>query len=368
MKKRTERFYEVVVGLFMVAVLAVLVFFTVVVSGVDVLTGHKRVPRYALFADVGGLRKNDNVVMRGMTVGAVSGLKLEGGDVQVKLLLNSGVAIREGYRLSVMPTTLLGGHFLQIDEGTGKELGEDVVLKGDRPADLMRDIGEAIKEIRAVLTQNSLGDTLANFNRASASISNLLVRVENGEGTLGKLFSKDSKLYDDMQATVGNLKSVTTKLEKGESTLGKLLSDDAGPYNDMKEMMANLRKVTDRIEKGEGSLGKLLADDGKAYGDLSATLANVRKVTDRIEKGEGSVGKLLADDAKFYDDLSSAADSLKTVMGRLERGEGSLGKLSRDDELYQEVLGTLKDTRQVIDNLRDTAPITTFSAIFFGAL
>lgn len=368
MKKRTERFYEVVVGLFMVAVLAVLVFFTVVVSGVDVLTGHKRIPRYALFGDVGGLRKNDNVVMRGMTVGSVSGLAFEGTAVQVKMFLNSNVRMREGYRLSVMPTTLLGGHFLQIDEGTGAELAEDAILKGDRPADLMADIGDTVKEIRAVLTQNSLGETLANFNRASASISNLLTRVEKGEGTLGKLFSADSKLYDDMQSTVGNLKSVTDKLEKGQGTLGRLLSDDAGPYNDMKEMMASLRKVTDRIEKGEGSVGKLLADDGKAYGDLSATLANIRNVTDRIEKGEGSFGKLLSDDAKFYDDLSSSADSLKTVMGRLERGEGSLGKLSKDDEMYQEVLGALKDTRQVIDNLRDTAPITTFSAIIFGAL
>ncbi len=40
--KRKDTFSEVIVGLFMLAVLALLVYFTIVISGVDVLRGPHR--------------------------------------------------------------------------------------------------------------------------------------------------------------------------------------------------------------------------------------------------------------------------------------------------------------------------------------
>ncbi len=368
MKKQSDIFSELMVGIFVLAVLVVLIFFTVIVSGAEIFTGHKRVTRHALFSDIGGLRKNDNVILRGMTVGSVTGMKLEENNVRVAMTIDTNVQLKEGYRITVKPTTLLGGHFLLVEEGDGAPVAEDAVLQGAPPSDLLRDIGEAVNEIRSTLSNNGVSGMLANFNSASASVSNLLMRVENGEGTLGKLFAKDSQVYDDIQTSVANLKSATAKLEKGESTLGKLLSDDAGPYEDLKQTVASLKTVAQRIENGEGSIGRLLKDDGQVYEDFSATIANIKDVTARIQKGEGTLGKLMSEDAAFYTSLSEAAESLKTVLARLEKGEGSLGKLSKDDDLYKEVLGTIKDSRQVIDNLRDTAPITTFSTILFGAL
>ena len=52
----------------------------------------------------------------------------------------------------------------------------------------------------------------------------------------------------------------------------------------------------------------------------------------------------------------------------LERGEGTLGKLSADSKLYDEVTALLKDVRQIVDNYRDTTPISTFGSLIGGAL
>ena len=42
-RKRSDAFSEAIVGLFMIAVLALLVYFTIVISGVDVLKGRQKV-------------------------------------------------------------------------------------------------------------------------------------------------------------------------------------------------------------------------------------------------------------------------------------------------------------------------------------
>ena len=55
--KRKDTFSEVIVGLFMLAVLALLVYFTIVISGVDVLQGRRKVEATVAFKDVGGLKE-----------------------------------------------------------------------------------------------------------------------------------------------------------------------------------------------------------------------------------------------------------------------------------------------------------------------
>ena len=52
----------------------------------------------------------------------------------------------------------------------------------------------------------------------------------------------------------------------------------------------------------------------------------------------------------------------------MEKGEGTLGKLSADSKLYDEVTALLKDVRQIVDNYRDTTPISTFGSLIGGAL
>ena len=60
--------------------------------------------------------------------------------------------------------------------------------------------------------------------------------------------------------------------------------------------------------------------------------------------------------------------SAKEIARRLEEGEGTLGKLATDSTMYDEVQGAIKDVRQVLDNYRDTTPISTFGSLIMGGL
>ena len=67
-REQNDVFSEVVVGIFMVAVIALLGYFTIVISGVDLIRGRERVRATVEFRDVGGLKERDNVIYRGMKV------------------------------------------------------------------------------------------------------------------------------------------------------------------------------------------------------------------------------------------------------------------------------------------------------------
>jgi phospholipid/cholesterol/gamma-HCH transport system substrate-binding protein len=110
------------------------------------------------------------------------------------------------------------------------------------------------------------------------------------------------------------------------------------------------------------------------YRDLKGSLENIRCVTDRIKNGNGLLMKL-AEDGKLAEDasvlverLSTASADLAAVASRLQKGEGTLGKLSADSKLYDEVTALVKDIRQVVDNYRDTTPISSFGSLIGGAL
>ena len=67
-------------------------------------------------------------------------------------------------------------------------------------------------------------------------------------------------------------------------------------------------------------------------------------------------------------DAARLVANLRTVTDRLERSEGTLGRLVSDGALHDELSALVKDLRQIVDNYRDTTPISTFGSLIGGAL
>ena len=354
---------EMIVGTFIGSVFLVLVVFTIVVSGSKLFSGgtHRL---QVHFEKVGGLRRHDSVLVRGVPIGKVKRLKLNEQGVQVELALEEPLRLRQDYRIKVMNASLLGGMQLIIDEGHGEPLPEDARLDGLPPDNVIEDFGSLVRDVRESL---NAGGILANLQKAVEDIATVTGRLRRGEGTLGRLLSADDTLYQDLQATLANIRAVTERVERGEGMLGKLLAADDTVYNDLQQTIASLRAVSGRLERGEGTLGRLLSADDTVYRDLADTIANLKTVTGRLEAGEGTLGKLLAADDTVYRDLADTIANLKTVTGRLEAGEGLLGQLMSDKSpIGTEFEGLLKDGRDMVDDMREASPISTFTSIFFG--
>jgi len=312
-----------------------------------------------------GLRRNDPVIARGTSVGIVEDVTFKRDGVHVIAKLSAPVVFYEGYTITVGTTSILGGRQLLLTEGNpnGSQIPDVMSLTGIAPANMMDDATAAISDLRAFLA----GDFLANLDTISSNIANITVRLEQGEGTLGKLLSADSALYDNLNTAVENIAAIADRVEKGEGTLGKLLSPDTELYDNLNDTIADISKIARRLEQGESTLGKLLSEDTTLYDNLNTTVADIATIAKRLEQGEGTLGKLLSPDTELYDNLNATLTDIATIARRLEQGEGTLGKLLTDPGLYDNVNGTFTDVREYLDDIRETTPVSTFSSFIFGA-
>lgn len=276
---------EVLVGFFMFIILIALGLFTIVLSRQNFL--KKTYPVEVSFERVSGLREGDNVFLRGMKVGVVKKTVLANHHVAVRADLDVPVQFREGYKVEVVSSSMLGGKQLSIDEGplNAPPVPENTLITGTTPTDILEELGAAVAGVREMTDQ-----------------------ISAGQGTLGKLI-KDDALYN-------NLRDVSDKLAKSEGTIGKLINDET-VYADLQSTMASLKAVSERLANGEGTLGKLLSQDDKLYQDLSTSMVNLKEITGKIGSGEGTLGKLVNDDQiyveaqKLLAELRAAIDDMR---------------------------------------------------------
>lgn len=326
-KKNAELKMEFIVGLFVVLMFIGLAIFTIVISGATIFRS-KSSSIEVVMPDAMGLRRNDFVIAKGTTVGVVTDVYYKQDGVHVKAELDSPVVFYEDYKITVVATSILGGRQLVITEGTNtnQEVIDTSALVGERPSDLMKDASVAVAKLREFL------ETLASFESFSKDIAEITKRLNNGEGTLGKLLSSDDELYQNLNSAASDICSIVDRLERGEGSLGKLLSTDDELYTNLNAFVADVSSITDKIERGEGTLGRLISSDDSLYTNLNVTVENLRIVSDRLVTGQGTLGKLL----------------------------------SEDDELYGNVNGAVTDVREMLDDMREANTLSTFTGLIFG--
>lgn len=315
-------------GAFMFMVLLALAFFTIILSREQLW--RKYYAMDAHFEDVLGVREGDNVYLRGVVIGRVKRIETEPDGVLLRMSLDRPPALRTDYRIEILPSSVLGGRYISIHEGSrdAPPLPPGARIEGRPPADLIETATRVIERVRAALEEEGL---LANI-----------------------------------QASVRNLNDIVAKVARGEGTLGRLVNEE-GVHDEIAAAAADLRKAAGRLAAGESSLSRLLSDDGEIYRDAAEVARNLREASGRLNNAESLLGKLLAADDTVYDDLKSTATSLRDVADRIARGEGALGKLATEVELYEEVRLLVNEMRATIDDFRETAPISTFTGILFGA-
>ena len=336
--RKSEAFTQGVVGVFMLTVLLLMGYFTIVISGVDVLSGRHRVPVRVAFSQVGGLKDRDNVMYRGTKVGVVERVEVTPSNLVVTARIDSNVILREGYSATVCSLSMLGGTYLRLDEGEGESLDlETTLFRGVTPTDWMEDLRQIASTVNGFVSGPEIGVIVTNAVEASEK---------------AREFAEDAKrMADDVKAFIDKANhfadkavAVADRVERGEGMVGKLLSSDDTVYDDFKETMANAKEISAKVNRD------------KVFDDLEAGIAAFRKAAEEFDaKGMSEKGAALLAD-------------LGVVAERLKNGEGTLGRLSNDTELYEEVKGLMKDVRQIVDNYRDTTPISTFTSLATGAL
>ena len=331
MKRKNETFSQAIVGLFMITVLLLLGYFTIVISGTDVVAGRNRVPVRIAFDHVGGLKDRDNVMYRGTKVGVVSRVDVTESNLVVVAMVDANVVLRSGCRATVRNMSMLGGYYLNLEEGEGETIPlSGATFSGETPTDWMQDVAKIARNVSEFTSRPELTSMVTNLNEVSARVRTIaekaemvITRIERGEGTAGKLLSSDDTIYEDIRTTVSGAK----------------------------EMVASATKAFNSVSRVADDLG-----DDKTIGDLKEGIAAFRRAAESFDAKD------------LMSRVHELAGNLNAVVLKIREGEGTLGRLANDSSMYDELNALIKDCRQILDNYRDTTPIATFTSLATGAL
>ncbi len=337
MKRKDQAFKQIVVGFFMVALTLLLAYFTIVVSGVDLMTGRSRIRIKAVFSGVGGLKDHDSVMYRGTKVGTVERVSVTPSNLVVSAVVDGGIVLRRGCSASVCHLSMLGGNYLQLEEGEGDVIELDgAVIAGETPTDWMRDIARIAHNLDELTSSPEIRTMITNFNAVGERAVAIADKVAGFADRIDVFAAK----ADDISDKISN---IVARVERGEGTMGKILSSDDTVYSDLKIAMENAREITTRLNRQ------------KMFDDLESAVAALRKSAENFNSQE------------VLSKANALLDNLNVVACDLREGNGTIGRLAKDPTLYTEVEGLIRDVRQVIDNYRDTTPISTFSSLAVGA-
>lgn len=157
------------------------------------------------FRNVSGLQVGGQVRFSGIAVGTIESISITNDStVNVVAMMDKDVKkfIKNDSRASISSEGVIGDKLLMISQGSSKasEVKDGATLKSMEPV-----------EFDAILS--SIKVTAENAEVITDELATMLIGINEGEGTLGKLLNDDS-VAKDMEKTMENLREGSKGLEQ----------------------------------------------------------------------------------------------------------------------------------------------------------
>ena len=265
----------------------------------------------AVFDSVAGLDDKASVRVAGVRVGEVDGVGLQGNRARITLRLDKPLPLTVGTTARIANLGLLGEKYVELVPGppNAPPLPPGTVLVGTTPPSIddamakLSDIGESIQqvtgqlagsdfggninrlvmdiqltsaEIRALVAENraNVASTVRNFDQVGSTLSRELPRLaDNMNRTLDQLAAVINENRGDLNASMGNVRELTTKLQTSAD---------------------NLNRISSQIASGQGTLGKLINDE-TAYNEVLTTLDSIQGGVETLSGTFGGINKFKID-------------------------------------------------------------------------
>ena len=330
---------ELRVGLF------VLVALFVIAAGIFYVTGAGFLgPKYRLrsfFAEVAGVSNGAPVRLDGVDIGNVEAIRFTPSTPNHPLDKNRNIEV-----VMRLDKRFQGDI---LSDSTAKLITEG--LLGNRYVSISRGFtGVALKDNQEVpgTSEQSLSDVMASMQVVTSDVHGLVQDLQNGKGTLGKLFT-DDQAYNNLNGLLAKGNDLAGGVQQGKGTLGKLVTSDE-LYGKANQALDNVNGVVADARAGKGTIGKLLTDPS-LYDEAKKAVENGNLIINDVRAGKGSLGKLATDD-ELYNKLRDTSNNLASATAKLNDNTTTAGKLFSDPKLYDNLTGLTGDMRLLIGDFR----------------
>ncbi len=285
----------------------------ILVVGIFTLGGQKKtfspsLSVSAIFNNVNGLQKGNNVWFSGVKIGTVKSLDFFGTS-QVKVTINidrkAHEYIRKDAKAKISSEGLIGNKLI-------------VIYGGSQPAGAI--VGGESLQVEEAMNPEEMLTTLQTNNKNLAAITTdfkaISKRLADGKGSMGALL-QDETLYKNLQATMASLRTTvanlqtaarnseeltgsvagyTARLNKPGTLAGDLVTDTVIMTNlrtsveqinlataQTNAFMHSLRNAGEKLDEGDNAAGVLLNDE-KVAGELRSTLENLNSSSQKLDE------------------------------------------------------------------------------------
>ena len=302
--KSTKNSRAVIVGIFILLGIAIFVV-TILTLGGQHKTFEKSVVIRAVFDDINGLQKGNNIWFSGVKIGTVKKISFYGKsqvEVDMNIEANSQQYIRKNAKARISSEGLIGNKIIVIDPGAANS---PPVESGDM-------IG-----VEKAVNPDEMMSTLQSNNRNLLEITNdfkVISRgIAEGKGTAGRLLT-DDKLINELQATMAMLRKASSNVQRMTSSVadyasalhkkGTLANDlvtDTIVFNrlkataaQMQEIAATANSVVNNLNNTTNGLNAtlnnrntpvgMLLHDEDAAANIRVTLRNLQSASIKLDE------------------------------------------------------------------------------------
>jgi len=329
----SPRSIEVKVGLLILAALALLAGFILIMGGINFQ------PKYSFFVgfdNPGGLQGGAPVRIAGVKVGSVKDIDFWGGKPDPKTgkpgpMVRARISVEKRYQPTIRTDSvffittagLLGEQYLAIDPGTSdaQSVADGDTIRGLDPprldrflaegSDLLITLEELLREQRPAIRDvidgfaKTLRGTSTFMERNQDRLDRVATNVEQLSVDAVETVRAARRQYIDNPRIDRVISNVDTLAESATRDVPPILQDGRVAINDAKRVI--------NAVGGEAEVGHIksaLNDLATIASDAKATVKDARAIASHIKQGRGSIGALLMDE-QLFDDLQEMARDLK---------------------------------------------------------
>lgn len=231
----------------------------------------------AYFKNTEGLRNGASVRFGGIDVGAVKDIKImpdTSGLVEVSMRIKSEIRrfIKKDSRASIETEGLVGNKVVLITMGSDR-------------ADIISDGGTILSK-EPLSFADIIDETqgiLSYTKEMTKNLSEIIARVNSGEGTIGKIMN-DEELYkaatNITKTADKSLTSLTEDLKNIISLFDELGRGVETVVKNTNNVVAGIDTLLKGVSEGKGVLGTLMTDQGTEGKSINKILENLVQVSE----------------------------------------------------------------------------------------
>ncbi|MBR5412723.1 MAG: MCE family protein [Fibrobacter sp.] len=237
------------------------------------------------FDELGSLQPEDQVVIRGYTVGTIGKVQWLGDRARVEIKFNQPIVIREGTQFNNINYAIMGQRRLEIiPSKTGKVLPENFIHTGHfEPgiAEVLRyieNVNEQVETVRQIIYLVTNGDSTHRSASALVEyvIQNVEVTLSNTERALQTLQPALNNLFAQADVASKNLFVITKQADSAIVTI-------TNTVNEKLELAENaMKRISEGAEKTNSIITSIEADP--FYSKILYSSETVDKVNELVSK------------------------------------------------------------------------------------